>query len=501
MSRPPRSLDRVNPVLVKEVRQAVRGRSFRGSFILSLAVSAIVSAVVLANLDVNDPSELAQSGTRMFFALHLVFLFCTLIAVPVQAHRSMAMERDERTFDALLISGLSPAQIVLGKWLSAGITIGLFLVAMLPFFATAATLYGLDLLVALMLTLLGISIGLTLSLLGILAAAMAKTKAAGSILMMVFLGACGFALMALANVGNALVFFGSGFGSTSEFLVAMGLMIAASFFSLLWLHGLAVASISHPEENGFLRVRWAGVACSIFLGIAPLIMATVVPFGTPARMAFPLLVASLPILVLLNMPTMTESTGMKVRCRYQIESGRWRRFGTWLFLPGGGSGYVLFLIQLVIAGAPTMIYLLTMPYGPVGLADRLTVLVEEGLGAYLTALGVTLACCSFPAFLASRPNAKPWARSGLRFFLVTSPLWIILVLGVLTLLFRLHGNTLVNSVLNPFWAVDQNFNSLEAPGAIAFWWMLGLLGSFLMLITAASQLRSIRKLRREASQP
>lgn len=494
MSSSPRSFDRANPVFVKEIRQAVRGKSFRGSFILALIIAAVVSTAVLANINVDDPSSLAQSGANFFFALHLVFLFCALIVVPVQAHRSMASERDERTFDALLISGLSPAQIVLGKWLSAGTTLLLFLVALLPFFATAATLYGLDLLVGLMLTLLACSLGMTLSLLGILAACLGKSKAMGSMLMMVFLGACGLAMMLMGQIGSGLMFFGMGFGSTAEFMTAILLLVAASFFALFWLHGVAVATISHPEENGMLRVRWASLSTAVFLGVAPLILATILPFS-PGRALFPLLAASVAILAFFNMPTLTESTAMRVRCRYEIESGKWRRFGTWLFLPGGGSGYVLFLIQLVIAGAPTLWYLFSGRVPGVRFDQHVQTLLDEGLGGYLTTLGAVLACSSVPAFIAARPQAKPWLRNSMRFFLVTSPLWIVFFLGILTLLLQIRGGDLFESPLNPIWAIGRNSNDLDEPGAMAFWLMLAGLSSFPMLLHAGSQRRALRKIR------
>ena len=499
MSSMPRSLDRINPVFVKEIRQAVRGRTFRSSFILALVIAAVVSTAVLSNINVDDPSALAQSGANCFFALHLVYLFCTLVVVPVQAHRAMASERDERTFDALLISGLSPAQIILGKWLGAGTTMAIFLVAMLPFFATAATLYGLDLLVALMLTLLASAVGMTLSLVGILAACLGKTKAMGSMLMMVFLGGCGFAMMGLGGFASQATFIDMGFGSTGEFLTAMMLLVASSGFALFWLHGVAVATISHPEENGMLRVRWASLSIAIFMGIAPLVLATIMPFS-PGRALFPLLSSGVAFLAFFNMPTLTESTEMRVRCRYEVESGRWRRFGSWLFMPGGGSGFVLFLLQLLIAGLPTLWYLLDSRVPGVAFGDHLQVLFDEGLGGYLTTLGACVACVAVPAFIAARPQAKPWLRNSMRFFMVTSPLWIVFFLGMLTLLLQVRGGDLFETPLNPIWAIDRNMGDLDEPGAMAFWLMVAALASLPMLMMAAGQRRALRKIRQGAEE-
>ena len=342
-------IERFNPIFIKEIRQAIRGRSFRASFNLTLGIAAIVSTSFLVNLNDDNRSGYvdSNSGSQFFFSLYLVFLFCSTLVVPVQSHRSMSSERDERTLDALLISGLSPSQIILGKWLGSATTLLIFLVAMLPFFATAATLYGLDLLSALMITLLACSASMTLSLIGILASCLGTSKATSSMFFMIFLGACGISMASLSGIAGGGMLASSGFGSTSDFVMAISLIVAGSGFAIFWLHGVAVSTISHPEENGMLRVRWASLSIAAFFGIAPVILITTVPSFT-IRDLFPLISFGVAFLAFFNMPTLTESTVMRARCRYEIESGLWRRPGAWLFLPGGGSGYVLFLLQLFI---------------------------------------------------------------------------------------------------------------------------------------------------------
>ncbi len=490
-------LDRANPVLVKEVRQAVRGKSFRSSFIMVLTIAAVVSTTVLSSLNFEDPQELANSGTNLFFALHAVFLFCALVVVPVQANRSMASERDERTFDALIISGLSPAQIISGKWLSAGVTQLLFLVALLPFFATAATLYGLDLLMAFVLTLFACFLGLTLSLLGILAATLSKSKAVGSVLMMVFLAACGVSMMWMVAMGQMSMRGFGGFGSSDEFLVIMGLLSAASFFTLFWLHGLAVATISHQEENGMLRVRWAVLSCALFIGVAPLIMMNVVPV-TPVRFLFQLNSMGLMVLGVLNVPLLTESVGMRVRCRHELQSGSWRRPFSWLFLPGGGTAYLLFLIQILIVAIPTTVYLVSSASGS-SLYQDVSIYFENGLGGLLATLGVVLACTGVPAAFAARESAPLWLRNSLRFFILTLPFWIVILLGIVELLFQITGAGFLDSALNPFIAIGDNFRNLRRPEAIAFWVALAGFGSVPMLMHAARQRAEIQGLRKAAA--
>jgi hypothetical protein len=443
---------RVNPVLVKEIRQAVRGKSFRGSFILALMIAAIVSAATLANLNPEVPQDLAASGTRMFFALHLVFVFSVIIAVPVQAHRSMASERDERTFDALVISGLKPAQIVLGKWLAAGTTLGLFLAAMLPFFAAAATLYGLDLLMAFMFTCLAMAVGLVLSMLGLLAASIGKSKALSSMLYMVFLGACFLSMMFLIQMTSMTVFgFGGGFGSTDEFLIAMAILLASAFFLLTWLHGVTVASISHPEENGMLRVRWAALACAVFLGSVPIWTLSISPV-VPARALFGMLTACLVVLGILNMPVLSESPRMRVRCHYELLRGRWSRFGSWLFL-----------VQVAIVTIPSVWKVASMASSSSSSSDTFQYLLNNGLGGYFTMLG------------------------------------IVLIIGLLTLLTGMN-DAMFRSPVNPFWALEENFPDVDSFAAMFFWLFLGLGGAVPMLLLATGQWREIARIRRGAQE-
>jgi hypothetical protein len=338
---------------------------------------------------------------------------------------------------------------------------------------------------------------LTLSLLGILAATLSKSKAVGSVLMMVFLAACGVSMMWMVAMGQMSMRGFGGFGSSDEFLVIMGLLSAASFFTLFWLHGLAVATISHQEENGMLRVRWAVLSCALFIGVAPLIMMNVVPV-TPVRFLFQLNSMGLMVLGVLNVPLLTESVGMRVRCRHELQSGSWRRPFSWLFLPGGGTAYLLFLIQILIVAIPTTVYLVSSASGS-SLYQDVSIYFENGLGGLLATLGVVLACTGVPAAFAARESAPLWLRNSLRFFILTLPFWIVILLGIVELLFQITGAGFLDSALNPFIAIGDNFRNLRRPEAIAFWVALAGFGSVPMLMHAARQRAEIQGLRKAAA--
>ena len=202
---------------------------------------------------------------------------------------------------------------------------------------------------------------------------------------------------------------------------------------------------------------------------------------------------------MLNVPLLTESVGMRVRCRHELESGSWRRPFSWLFLPGGGTAYLLFLVQILIVAIPTTIYLMLASSGS-GIYQDLSIYFENGFGGLLATLGVVLACTGVPAAFAARAAAPLWARNSLRFFILTLPFWIVILLGIVELLFQMTGAGFLDSALNPFIAIGDNFRSLRKPEAVLFWLALAGLGSVPMLMHAARQRAEIKALRRTTSE-
>lgn len=489
--------ERLNPMLVKEVRQAIRGRTFRSSFLMILVIAAIISATALTRIDPDNEFSLSRSGPNFFFPLFLLFMFCCLVVVPVQANRTMAAERDEKTFDALIISGLRPSQIVSGKWLSAAVTKLLFLTSLLPFFATASTLYGLDLLMAFTVILLAFFGGLVLSLLGIMMACLANNRTMAALLQMLFLAACGLSLMGLGSFAGSLFFgFGAGFSSTGEFVTVIGLILAAASFALLWLHGVAVAAISHPEENGMLRVRVSTIAITLFLACVPFVLLTL-PIADPARTVIMMQFLAIPIVGALNVPVLTESTRMRVRCKHQILQGGYRKPLSWLLLPGGGTAFGLLLLQLFILMLP----LLTIFRNPLpltgGVSNHVEMMFQSGMAGLLTMLGLVLACAGIPGYLASRPRAKSWLRTTMRFTIPILPMLFVLLLGIVSLLFGMDER-LLNSPLNPFEAIDDNIPDMRDPGGMVLWLFFGGLSALPLLTTLIGQRRELKRLRSTA---
>jgi hypothetical protein len=205
------------------------------------------------------------------------------------------------------------------------------------------------------------------------------------------------------------------------------------------------------------------------------------------------------VLGVLNMPLLTESVGMRVRCRHELQSGRWRGPLVWLFLPGGGTAYLLFLAQLLVVILPTALYLVLSSAGSGGAPASLSLFFNNGLGGLLTTLGIVLSCTSLPALFAARASTPLWLRNSLRFFILTLPFWIVILLGIVDLLFQIVGGGFLNSALNPFIAIDSNFREMRMLDAVVFWLALAALGAPPMFMLAARQRIEIRGLRKAAA--
>ena len=121
--------ERLNPVLVKELRAALRGRYFRSAFavLLSLATVASVGFMILSS-----PACGSNQGSVYFVLLAASMSIGLHVLVPFSAMLSMTAESDEHTLELLQLSGLGASRIVLGKLFSTLVQALLVFSAFLP---------------------------------------------------------------------------------------------------------------------------------------------------------------------------------------------------------------------------------------------------------------------------------------------------------------------------------------------------------------------------------
>lgn len=133
----------MNPVLVKELRQATRNRVLVSMLMFLLAGLFLVMLSFLVTRDFlmrgTDPIGLDLS--RAFLAILTVI---SLIFVPLYAGIQFTIEREQASFELLLATALPGWKIIRGKFLSAAYIQLMFFSVFFPFLAAATLLRGVD---------------------------------------------------------------------------------------------------------------------------------------------------------------------------------------------------------------------------------------------------------------------------------------------------------------------------------------------------------------------
>ncbi|WP_326522503.1 ABC transporter permease [Archangium lipolyticum] len=239
--------DRLNPLVVKEVRQGLRSRVFWVSFGLMLLACFVISLVAYANaLD----DGLSTLGKGVFFAFFFCLGLVHFFIIPYGAYRSLAREREDETWVLLVLTGLGPRRILRGKVASYLVQAALYASAVGPFLLFSYYLNGIALPTILLILALGGSWLVFLTVVAVCAATLAEGRLGRAFLHFLLLGVL---LMALAyGLTSAFVLGEQGY----RFLTReKDLLAFAGFF--LWgmltygwlLFETAAARLSLPTEN------------------------------------------------------------------------------------------------------------------------------------------------------------------------------------------------------------------------------------------------------------
>ena len=134
----------MNPIVIKELRQAVRSWAVTGMLLLFLTVLFITSLGFLVTQSF-DVTENMQLGGSMFSAFIVILAGASVFFIPLHVGIRVAAERQENNPDLLYVTTLSPARIIRGKFLCGAYMALLFFSACMPFMAFTNLLRGVDL--------------------------------------------------------------------------------------------------------------------------------------------------------------------------------------------------------------------------------------------------------------------------------------------------------------------------------------------------------------------
>lgn len=120
--------DKLSPMLVKELRQGLRAKTF---VILFLALQALLCVVLLSAVGATSGS--GDSGRSVSSVIFFFFSLAALVVQPLRGVGALHNEIKGQTIDLMVLTRLGAWRIVLGKWVAIVSQTALLLVAIAPY--------------------------------------------------------------------------------------------------------------------------------------------------------------------------------------------------------------------------------------------------------------------------------------------------------------------------------------------------------------------------------
>lgn len=264
--------DRLNPIVVKELRQAVQGRFVAAVLLLFLLVETATLTVFLLTADPQDVSWVTGQGRGQdVFGFILGFLFFVAIVIlPVYAAVRFFVEQASDSLSLVFVTTLPPRRVVAGKLVATQVLALLLFSACLPFVSFTYFLRGIDLPSILVAFGFGFVV-VTAAVQGaILQACLPVGRFVKILLGLLALVGLFVVFTITITVGMELVTQGAGsrlgtrdfWVSAGTFLAIMGFLIALGFLASTALVSPAVANRAPPVRR-FLSWTWLASGAAV----------------------------------------------------------------------------------------------------------------------------------------------------------------------------------------------------------------------------------------------
>ncbi len=337
----------LNPILIKEARQSLKSRQFIATFFLLLVASCVwtILGIVLNAPDV----YYVPSGDSLLAGYYFVLAIPLIGIVPLSAHRSLAAEIDDNTFEMLVITRLSAMRIVMGKLNSAMLQMMVYFAAIVPCLAFSYLLRGVDLPTIALLIGIVFFTALLLTTFGLMFATLAFNRASQTLALLAVLSALVFAEF-LCGAFCMEVVLGRGLGSQADMIIFMGVFVSVGASCMVIFVRAAAARIAPVTENRSTGLRrsmyaqqliWVAVIAFMVLWYED---HDILNFGIMVIGGYWLLMGTL---------MLSESSQLSPRVQRQLPSTYAGRLMLTWFNPGPGTGFV-FAISSGAVGAVVM---------------------------------------------------------------------------------------------------------------------------------------------------
>ncbi|EMI20362.1 ABC transporter permease, partial [Rhodopirellula maiorica SM1] len=243
----------LNPILIKEARQSLKSRQFAVTFFLLLITSwfwMIIGVVTLA-----PDIYFVPSGADLMSGYYFLLAIPMIAMVPLAAHRSLAAELDEGTYELLAITRLTSMRIVTGKLGSAVLQMLVYFAALVPCFAFCYLLRGIDMVMISTTIVLVFGVSILLTTFGLLLATVVQNRAGQIFTLLVLLGVIVFSEF-LCGAFVLEVILGQQIFWNAEGVVFTLLFSAVTVSCMVMFVRAAAARIAPITENRSTRLRW-----------------------------------------------------------------------------------------------------------------------------------------------------------------------------------------------------------------------------------------------------
>jgi hypothetical protein len=384
--------DRLNPIVVKELRQAVQSRFVSALLLLFLLAMLVVLGV--AAVTGEDMVNRFGAGRDLFGVLHGFLLVALVLFVPAYSGVRMAAERSTTNVDLLFITTLRPRSVVTGKF-CAGLTLALMIYsACVPFIAITYLFRGIELLSIFVV----LAFDMLLTILAIAAAILVASIRVGLLLRIILSLALLGGLISAISTGTVAVvgmmsfgvaarldswdFWGPALGVCIGFLLATGGLLFG-----------AAALLAPPSANRAIAVRLYGGATWLVSGIISALIAANTG-GTVMEGWVMLMVAGICGWMFISI---SERDSWGPRIRRDIPASIPRRAVRFLLTSGSAGGMAWCVLLLLLTMGVAAAYPLLLPD-----PGRRALDTSNRLFWPLTAMGLYIYCYCLTAGLLRR---------------------------------------------------------------------------------------------------
>jgi hypothetical protein len=360
----------LNPIVIKELRQAVRSWTVTGVLLLFLTLLFFTSLFFLvAHLYVSGRD--AGLGASMFSAFLMMLAAASVCFVPLHVGIRMGMERQQGNPDLLYASTLTPGSIIRGKFICGAYMALLFFSACMPFMAFTNLLRGVDLP-----TVFGIlgflfAVVCMANMVAIFMACLPASRPFKFLLAMYGMGQMLFLIGPLVYMSQELLRSGLGsmmFGRGFWAWLSTSLTMSLAFTGLLYF--LSVALISPLSANRALPLRVYITVAWIVTGLLGL--GWVLGSGNPDRI-LPWTWVSVAVMIVALLATVSNSDQLSLRVQRAIPPGGFRRVLAFVFFNGAAGGLVW--ASVILWGTYLVMAAQIIPHKGTFLIERNTVLL------------------------------------------------------------------------------------------------------------------------------